>query len=198
MSVKYHVYGNGGGGGPVDYATPLATVDGASWSTPALAPGSDWRFGVRAFDDATDLEESNVDAAVSVRLDAAGADATDRPLPPRLVTATAAAGGPVRVDWCYPIAAARLPWRPTGFRVYAGTPTPNYAAPAAVVPYTPAPTFRAVLTGLAVGLPHEVVARAYNAAGEETNGDAALVTPAADGPAPVDELLAAATAARGD
>ena len=30
------------------------------------------------------------------------------------------------------------------------------------------------------------------------SGDAALVTPAADGPAPVDELLAAATAARGD
>lgn len=198
MSASYHVYGNTGSGGPVDYSTPLAAVAGTSWPTPPLAPGSSWRFAVRAFDPSGGLEEVNVDAAVSITLDAGGHDATDRPIAPLLVTATAVAGGGVRVDWHYPVAAARAAWRPTGFRVYVGTPSAGFATPAATTPYAPAANFRATLSGLTAGSNYAVVVRAYNGSGEEGNTNAASVTPAASGPSPVVGLAATVTARIGD
>lgn len=199
MSTQYHVYTNGGSGGPVDYSAAVATVAGTSWSTPPITiRPSSWRFGVRAFDSVSGLEERNVDAAVALNLNAAGVDVTALPLAPFLVTATAGLGGAVQVDWFYPVSAARGVWKPTGFRVYAGTPSAVFTAAAAVVPYAARASFRAVLTGLTPGASHSVVVRTYNALGEETNVTAAVVVPTASGPAAVESLTAQATARIGD
>ena len=198
MSTSYHVYGNGGAGAPVDYTASLATVSGTSWATPALAAGSDWRFGVRAFDTVSGLEETNVDASVEISVSAGGTDASDTPQAPTLVTATPVAGGGVRVDWSYPVAAARALWRPSGFHVYGGTPTASFGTPLATVPYSAVSTFRAGLTGLTAGSPYQIVVRAYNASGEETNTNAAAVTPASAGPDGVVGLTATVTTTMGD
>jgi hypothetical protein len=196
--TKYHVYGNGGTGGPIDYSAPIATVAGTTWSSPALAPGSSWAFGVRAFDDATGLEESNVDAALTIALDGSGAELGARPIAPVLLTARATASGGVRVGWCYPLSAARRARRPTGFRVYAGTGgVPDYSTPLATVPYTVSSHFRADLYGLTPGTPYMIGVRAFGAAGEEANTSTALVTPSATGPDPVVGLTSTATSASG-
>ena len=201
MTTQYHVYGNGGTGGPVNYATPIATVtSGTSWSTSALAASSSWAFGVRAFDSLSSLEEQNVDAMVAIRLNASGADITNLPIAPWLVSAHATSAGGVRVDWHYPIAAARASWKPQGFHVYAGTPSiSSYTTPAATVAYSPGSTsFHANLAGLTVGSAYQITVRAYNASGTETNTVVATVTPSSTGPSAVVGLTIAATSQVGD
>src|SRR4051794_34445716 len=124
MSISYHVYSNSGVGDPVNYASVVATVSGLSWATPALAASSNWTYAVRAFDTVNGLEEQNVDARVTIRVNASQADVTGLPNAPTGLTATPAAGATARVAWQY------LPGgqggAPIGFRVYVGTPTPDY------------------------------------------------------------------------
>ena len=173
----------------------LATVSGTSWSTPALDAPSDWRFGVRAFDTVSGLEEQNVDAAVEIVVSAGGTDVSNVPQPVSLATATALAGTAAAVHWFYPVAAARAVWRPTGFQVFIGTPTVSYTAPAATVAYTGnTTTFSAALSGLTAGDTYQVVVRAYNAVGDDGNTTVVSLTIPAGGPDPVVDLTAVATA----
>ena len=99
--IRYHVYAGDTAGGPIDYSAPVATVDGTTWTGPAVAPGSARRFGVRAFDAATGLEERNLDAAVTVARDATGVDTGRLPPAPGVLMATPVAGGKVRLDWAW-------------------------------------------------------------------------------------------------
>lgn len=100
----------------------------------------------------------------------------------------------VRVEWHYPL--VRSPRVPTGFKVYVGVGTPDYTAPAAIVPYSSGfmNTFRATLSGLTDGTTYAVAVRAYNSSGEEQNGTVASVTAISAGPLPVDSLAATAVA----
>lgn len=191
MPVAYHVYSNDGLGGPIDYSSPVATVAGLTWMSGPLAPSSDTKFGVRAFDVGSGLEELNLDCAAEVVIDATGLDVTDRPQPPTGLRVDPLPGGSLRVGWHYPI--ARGPKAPTGFHVYVGTGgTPDYSSPAATVAYSLGfmNAFAVTLTGLTGGTAYTVAVRAYNASGDEPNATVVTATAKTSGPAPVDSLTA--------
>ena len=99
-TVGYHVYSNGGNGS-INYNVPIATVYGYTWTSPPLTYPDTWRFGVRAFNQYG--EEQNLDAAVTIILDAGGNDITLRPSPPVGLRAFALAAGSVRAEWGYPV-----------------------------------------------------------------------------------------------
>jgi hypothetical protein len=188
MATKYHVYGNDGAGGPIDYTTPVATVAGLSWASPALALGSDTSYAVRAFDDVSGLEERNVDARVRVRLDAAGNDLGARPPAPLAVRAISTPDG-LLVTWAYSPSASPPP---TGFKVWAQIGAINYGlSPSATVAVTDSSrsAYSVTIGSLAAGT-YTIAVRAGNAAGDEPNTMTASVTIAAAGPDPVDELAA--------
>jgi hypothetical protein len=189
--IQYHVYGNTGIGDPINYATPLATVDALTWSSSSLAASGTWKFGVRAFDAVTGLEEENLDCAVKIVLDASGSDVTNRPLSPTGLRAFAVKGGAIKVEWYYP--QAQGPGQPTGFHVYvtAGA-TLSYATPAATVPYSAGlmNVFQAVIPGLIGGVGYVLACRAYNGSGEETNIVTVPVTAVTMGPSAVLDLTA--------
>ena len=142
MAISYHVYTNDGRGGAVDYTRPIATVPAAS-ALPAaiLAVGplgrpSDNLFAVRAFDDASGVEEANTDARVRVVLDATGRDVTARPLGVRGLAARWAVGNDVLVTWGYLPAGQGGP--PASFAVAATPADPAVALPPAPsVPFAP-------------------------------------------------------------
>jgi hypothetical protein len=198
MSKSYHVYGNGGAGGPVDYTTVLHTTASLSWSPSALAHGSSWIFAVRAFDTVSGLEEKNVDARVPIAINGSGADITNLPLAPQLVSAWPIKGGGIRLAWKHPLSAARLKSKPTGFHVYASTGgTLSYATPAATVGYSPrGGGFSAVLSpgAITAGSAGLVGVRAFNSFGEETNTTTVAITPDATAPSAVVGLAGVATA----
>jgi hypothetical protein len=191
VAAQYHIYANNSAGGPVDYQTVIATVNATSFATPALSPGSDTTFAIRAFDPASGLEEANVDARVRIILDALGNDITGRPAPVIGLTARAAAGGSIVVHWVRNPAAQA--GRPTGYNLYAGSPTPNFSSPAATLADTGARDYRAMISGLTDGLAYQVVVRSFNAAGEEQNTNALTLTAVSTGPDPVDGLSVSAT-----
>ena len=84
------------------YSSPIATTGLLTRTVfgPLALPRT-WRFGVRAYDTATMLEEENLDAAVTIILDAAGIDITNRPKAPTALRAFPRAGGTIRVEWAY-------------------------------------------------------------------------------------------------
>lgn len=189
--IAYDVYRNGGDGGPIDYAAPVASgVAALSWSE---APGDgDWSYAVRARDTASGLAELNADATARVVI-AGGLDVTGRPDPPTLPAAVPLSGGRLRVRWAWRRAKGGTP---TAFKVWLSPGTSvNYAAsPAATAAYVAGTAvFEAILSGLAAG-PHAVAIRATNAVGDEpgTAAAATLTYPAA--PAAVPSLAATATA----
>jgi hypothetical protein len=96
--------------------------------------------------------------------------------------------GGYRVTWHWP-----YPADPTGFHVYLGSPTPNYATPVATVPATGKQHYRFDGTGLTSGTVYQVAVRAYNAVGEEANVVVASVTGNTTAPANVDALTATPT-----
>lgn len=190
--THYHVYANAGDGGPIDYSAPVATVDGLEWTTPVLTAPGEHRFGVRAFGSLSGLEEENADAAVLIVLNDAGDDVTNRPAPVFGLRLRSETGGVVVAEWSHPGGVGAN--RPTGFRVYAGFPTPDYLTPVATVSAKAVfGAFSARLTGLADG-PLAVGVRAYNATAEEPGEEYVLVV--VDGTAPdgVDDLSAEAVA----
>jgi|GEM_PF-2831436 len=190
--THYHVYANEGDGGPIDYSTPVATIDGLEWTPPPLTFPGAHRFGVRAFGSLSGLEERNVDAAVFIILEDAGKDITNRPAAPFGLRVRCESGGVVVTEWSHPGGAREN--RPTGFHVYTGWPEPNHDAPAATVAASAefAGSHMARLAGLPDG-PLAVAVRAFNAAAEEDNQS--FVTVMVDGtpPGPVDGLTAQAT-----
>ena len=88
-------------------------------------------------DPADGQEEKNLDASVTIILDAMGIDISQRPKAPTALRAFAKAGGTIRVEWAYntinpsPV--------PTGFHIYRGTGgSPSYASPVATVNFAAA------------------------------------------------------------
>ena len=194
MATAYHLYTNSGAGGPINYASPAATISALTWTSSSLAYPGTWSFGVRAFDTVSGLEEANLDTAVTMTLDASGNDITNEPLPPSALRALVMAGGAIRVEWFYPKATG--PMTPSGLHVYIGTGgTPNYTTPAATISYASgiANTFAANLTGLTDSSTYTIGVRAYNATAEETNTNTVTVTADSTGPSAVVELTGIAT-----
>ena len=192
-TLEYHVYSNTGAGDPINYTTAIATTGLLEWTSGPLTFPATWRFGVRAFNPVSGLEEENLDASITLILDASGCDITNRPLSPTAIRAFATAGAGIRVEWAYntinpsPV--------PTGFHVYIGTGgTPVYGSPAATVSFQAsiAGTFVANLAGLANGTTYTVGVRAYNATAEEPNTNTVNVTAASVGPTAVLDLTATA------
>jgi hypothetical protein len=193
QGIAYHVYANTGVGDPINYSVAIAVVDGLTWTSSALAYPGVWKFGVRAFNLATNQEEQNVDAVVKVVLNAAGADTSLVPPPPLGLSVHALAGSSMRVLWSCPCSDQnRLP---TGFHVYLGQGgTPDYGSPIATVLYSSGRmgAFSTVVSGLSNGA-HAVAVRSFNSIGEEAN--TSTVTIQSNGMAPelVDALSAVAT-----
>lgn len=182
MSVQYHIYANTGAGDPINYASPIGTTSSLTFQPPALNPSSTYKFGVRSFDTVTGYEDKNVDAVVTIVTDASGHDITGRPAAPQALTATAAKGATIRLDWAYAFPSGTVP-APTGFHVYIGTGgTPNYGSIAATVAYTGLMHYQTTLSGLTSGATYTIGVRAYNALAEEPNTNTATAT--ADGAAP--------------
>jgi hypothetical protein len=190
--TSYRIYGNGGGGGPIDYTTPLATTASLTWTSGVLAAGSRWRFGLRAFDTVSGLEETNVDAVVTLDLNTSQRNITNLPFPPEHLTVDPVAGGAV-VHWSYPFTAAAN--RPNAFFVFIGSPVPDYGGDFSSVLYNRGVVlYRSAITGLTPGVTYQVGVRAFNNAGQEPNTTVASVTIPASAPANVDSLAGTATA----
>lgn len=163
MAIVYQVFSNDGAGGPINYAAPIATVTGTSYTTGALAASGDYRFAVRALDTVTGLAEANTQARVRVVLDATGNDVGQVPNAPFAVVARPASSGGCLVAWSYFAAGQSAP--PTAFLVYltAGT-TPSLTTPAATVAYRPgASGYSCGLGGLADGGTYTVAVVAQGA-----------------------------------
>jgi hypothetical protein len=191
--AAYHIYGNTGAADPINYSSVLATTGLLSWTPPPLSAPGTWRFGVRAFDPITSLEEQNLDCAITIVLNSSAADITQQPKAPTALRAFARAGGTIRVEWAYntinpsPV--------PTGFHVYIGTGgTPSYITPAATVSFQAAiaGSFMTDLTGLSGGTVYTVGVRAFNSTAEEQNTVTANCTALVTGPAAVVSLTATA------
>jgi hypothetical protein len=99
--ITTRVYVGNNSGGPIDYRAPIADVPGQAYTLPTMAPGSRMRVGIRRRDDATGLEERNVDATLELILDATGRDASDVPNPPASVTAAADGTDGIIISWRY-------------------------------------------------------------------------------------------------
>jgi hypothetical protein len=193
MAIQYRIYASPPLGGPVDYSAPVATVAGLSWSSGSLSANARQTFAVRAYDTDTGLEDQNVDARLTVSLDALGNDITGLPNAPTGLGVRATAAGGAAVTWHYNPGGQGA--APSVFHVYIGTPTPDYGSPAAIVPYVRGGrAFLASLSGLADGVAYQVGVRAVNASGEEQNTATASVVGAVSGPLPVVSLTASAVA----
>jgi hypothetical protein len=191
--LEYQIYSNSGVGDPIDYTTAIATTATLCWTTAPLAAPGVWRFGVRAYSTVSGLEEENLDAAVTIVLDAAGNDISNQPKAPTALRAIARQGGTIRVEWAYntvnpsPV--------PTGFHLYSGTGgTPNYSSIVATVAFTAAigGGYFSDVTGLTDGTAYTFGVRAYNGTAEETNTLTATTTADATGPAAVVDLTSTA------
>jgi hypothetical protein len=188
MAVVYRVYKNNGAGGAIDYNTVVATVSALTWESPAQANNSNTLWAVRAYDNVSLLEDRNTDARVRVQLDNAYADITAIPNAPFQLSAVAQEGGDVLVSWRYN--GQGQGGAPTGFHVYAGTPSISYAIADATVLYLDdGRTYKATLIGL-TEVSHEFGVRAYNATGEESNTNVVTLTPDATAPISVGSLTA--------
>ncbi|WP_422932043.1 fibronectin type III domain-containing protein [Singulisphaera sp. PoT] len=191
MAIEYDIFLNDGAGGPIDYGTAVASVSALTWTSSALTPG-DWRFGVRARDTVTGLSESNVDAAVEVVIGGGYQDVSGVPPAPVGLAATPTKGGGARVTWSYPY--QRSAARPTGFHVYAGTPSVSYATPVATVTAADLLHYSASIAGLSDGSTYQIAVRAYSTdlAGTHEEANDAVVTLLADSTPPdmVDYLTA--------
>ena len=190
--VQYHVYANGGSG-PINYESPIDTTSGLTYTTGALTYPSSWSFGVRAFYTGNGLEETNVDAVISVTLNASGIDISNQPPAPAGLRAFPLANGTARVEWTVPPSSVAK--TPTGFHVYLGPPAISYVSPVATVPAASVlnNSYITTLTGLSDGVTYTIGVRSFNATAEETNTYTVTVTALASGPGPVQGLVGIAT-----
>ncbi|MGO9915337.1 MAG: fibronectin type III domain-containing protein [Isosphaeraceae bacterium] len=191
--VWYHVYANTGAGDPINYQTPVATIEGTTWTSSPLSYPGDWKVGVRAFYYPNGLEEQNLDCAVEIILDSSGNDITNRPAPPTGLRAIAVKGGNIKVEWSYPNPATAAK-TPTGFHVYDGIGSVSYTTPVATVSYASsiANVWTAVITGLSDGTTYSFGVRAFNAVAEEPNTATVTCTSDASGPGAVQGLMGVA------
>ena len=148
MSIVYRIYSNGGTGGPIEYSTPLATIPDLTYTTGPLAPSGDYRFGVRAFDTATGIEEANTQATRRLVLDGLGRDTGEAPNAIHALIARPLADGNLRVAWAYRSAGQAA--TPISFEVYLTSgSTPDLTTPRTTVAYrTGVLGYDCVLAGL--------------------------------------------------
>jgi len=191
MAIVYRIYKGDASGGAVDYSTIVATVSGLTYTAAALPTGSTTRFAVRAYDDVSLLEDDSIDSEVTIVVDAAGADITPAPTKVKALRARPLPSAAVSVEWTHDDPDASR--TPTGFKVYAGTPTVSYTTPLATIPFRGrGQIHRATLTGLTGGSAYQVAVRAYNAAGERPEADVVSVTPDSAAPPAVEGLVGSA------
>jgi hypothetical protein len=188
VGLLYHVYANDGAGGPIDYDTVVATTNILSYTTDTLTGPAVWSFGVRAFDGDTHLEERNVDAVVTVRLDAAGRNITNIPAPVLALTGHASKAGKAVLSWQYQTTDPAK--APRQFNVYQGLAggggSVNYASPVATVPYRALlRVFQATVSGLTGGTTYQFSVRAANTTGEEQSTTTVIVRAETTGPSAV-------------
>jgi hypothetical protein len=182
--LLYHVYANDGAGGPIDYDTVIATTNTLSYVTDTLTGPAVWSFGVRAYDGDTHLEERNVDAVVTVRLDAAGHDITNIPAPVLALTGHAGKAGKAVLSWQYQTSDPAK--TPRQFNVYQGTSSVNYTSPVTTVPYRSLlRVFQATVSGLTGGTTYRFSVRAANTTGEEQSTSTVVVQSETAGPSAV-------------
>ena len=126
--IWYNIYGSPGPGKPIAYdADPVAIVQSLEWTSGTLTVPGVCGFGVRAAD--ANGEERNLDAAVSIAINAAGLDISNVPTAPVGLRAFATTGAGIRVEWTTsPAAGAK---KPAGFHVYIGTAKTTSGLPAA-------------------------------------------------------------------
>lgn len=188
----YRVYVNDGAGGPIDYSSSVAEVSTLAYTTGTLSGPATWSYGVRVYDANVDIEELNIDAVVTVILDAAGHDITNIPAPPLTLTGYAGASGSAVLSWHYQRSVNPMQW-PTEFRVYRGVGSVSYSSPVATVPYHGLEITTTTITGLTGGTAYLFGVRAANATGEEPNTTTISVVAETAGPTPVINLSAVAT-----
>jgi hypothetical protein len=193
-ALFYHVYGNLGQGGQIDYTTPIALVAGHTWTSTTVTVPGQYKLGVRAFDPITGLEDQNIDAAIDLVIDAQGNDVTDVPPSPVGLRAFPVAGGKLRVEWTCPCGST---WRqPTGFHVYLSSGSSlDYSQPASTVLWSSSRSgsFSSDVSSLRDGMVYTVAVRSFNAVGEEPNKIALIVTADSTPPTAVDSLRVVAT-----
>ena len=161
MPISYHIYASDGRGGDVNYAAPIATTTALSFVVPGLAPSTDNRYAVRAFDATSGIEEANTEAVVRVVLDSGGVNISSRPNAVVGLSARPTAGGTCWVRWGYDPSGQGGP--PSSFLV---TLTPGPAGPAASVAYRPgAAGYGCGLSGLVAGVRLAIIVRAVDASG---------------------------------
>jgi hypothetical protein len=114
--IQYRIYKGDASGGPIDYSTPVATVSGLTWTGAALAVGTTTRFGVRAYDTVTGLDDNNRDVVAEVVVDPSGADASGYPAPVAQVSARPRGAATINARWTHALADRPTP---TQFRVWA-------------------------------------------------------------------------------
>jgi len=183
MSTEYNIYSNAGDGGPIDYSTPVDTVSALTWDTSALTAGT-WRFGVRAFDTVSGLEESNVDAVVTIVVNGDLEDVSAVPRAPAGLSVVPGPGGTARVAWIWP--RDRNGVRAASFNLYVGT-TLDYATPEATIAANRADgRYETTVSGLSDGITYAIGVRAVSAQGlEESNTVTVSVTGDTTAPDPV-------------
>jgi hypothetical protein len=194
LGVVYRIYSNGGLGGGIDYGSPITEVSGLEWTSDALPAGSSFRFGVRAYDHVSGLQDENLDASVLLIIDADGRDATRVPRSPLGLRAVDQGGGRIRLEWTIVDASAAN--RATHFHVYlAQDAVTDFSSPILV----PASALRGDVVATEVhdlpeGRRHAAIVRAVNAHGEDGNMHAIHFTADRTPPARVDDLSVSTSA----
>jgi hypothetical protein len=192
MAIVYRIYSNGGSGGAINYAQPIATTADTSFTTGVLtAPGS-YQFGVHAYDTSSGVEELNTQASVSITLDANGNDVGQAPLPPYSLIASSTANGGCRVAWTYP-SRTQGPL-PVSFLVYLTPgPTPSFSTPVATIAFGSGLTaYSCQLGGLSDGVSYTVAVMSQSAGGVTSGPIVAAVVGDSTPPQDVDVLTATA------
>src|SRR6516225_12308007 len=101
MAILYRIYGNNGTGGPVDFSSPIATVQELSYATGPLNASGDYTFLVRAYDPGTGFEDGNTEARVRVSIGPDGSDMSGVPGPPTALSFIPLGGGGAGLSWVY-------------------------------------------------------------------------------------------------
>jgi hypothetical protein len=190
--IRYHIYMTEDSI-PFDLTAPVADVATPYVDVgPVPAPGV-LRVLVRAYDDATGLEESNVDCTVRIEVDAAGHDISRRPMSPLAVVATTQGTNSILVKWKYFYVPGMID--PAEFRVYATSGLAvDYAATSEVVPYMAGiEDYSVIVPGLIGGTTYSVSVRAALEYADDGNSAAVRVTPRGNPPLNPTGLTATAT-----